>query len=256
MKRIKGVLFDLDGVFYVGDSIIPGGNETLKWLQINKIDYKFVTNNTTLSRKNLVKKLQKLGLKIDKNQVLSANYMGVLQLKKMGLKRCRLVLRPEAIIDYPSSVTDSPEAIVVGDIGNSWSYDLMNDLMNQIIDGAKLIALHKGRYFQTESGLKLDSGAFVAALEHATGQNAHIIGKPSASFFEMASSVINANPDELIMLGDDLINDIEGAQQAGLHAVLVQTGKFRKDLVEKSSIIPNGIINSVADLPNYLISKK
>ena len=132
----------------------------------------------------------------------------------------------------------------------------MNDLMNQIIDGAKLIALHKGRYFQTESGLKLDSGAFVAALEHATGQNAHIIGKPSASFFEIASSDINAKPDDLIMLGDDLINDIGGAQQAGLHAVLVQTGKFRKDLVEKSSIVPNGIINSVADLPNYLMSKK
>lgn len=91
MKSIKGVLFDLDGVFYVGDKLIPGGNETLAWLGAQGIGYRFVTNNTTLSRSALVAKLQHLGLNISENELLSANYAGVLKLQKMGLTRCRLV---------------------------------------------------------------------------------------------------------------------------------------------------------------------
>lgn len=254
MKDIKGILFDLDGVFYVGNTLIPGGNETLARLRNHGIDYRFVTNNTTLSRSALTVKLQGLGLHIKEEELLSANYAGVLQLRKLGLNRCRLVLRPEAQADYPPSVLDKPEAIVIGDIGNSWDYDLLDSLMNQLLDGAELIALHKGRYFQTNDGLRLDSGAFVAALEHATGKKAHVVGKPHAAFFELGSAQLDASPNELLMVGDDLINDIEGAQGVGYQAVLVQTGKYRQDLVEQSPISPNGIISSVAVLPDYLSS--
>ena len=252
MNAIKGVLFDLDGVFYVGNQLVSGGNETLSWLRSQGIGYRFVTNNTTLSRSALVAKLQHLGLDISENELLSANFAGVLQLQKMGLNRCRLILAEAAQADYPPSIDEKPEAIVIGDIGNEWDYDLLNSLMNQILDGAELIALHKGRYFQTKKGLMLDSGAFVAALEHATGKKAHVVGKPNPAFFEMGSALLDASTNELVMVGDDLINDIEGAQNTGYHAVLVQTGKYRKAIVEQSEIIPDGIITSVAALPNYL----
>ena len=252
MKSIKGVLFDLDGVFYVGSKLIPGGNETLAWLREQGIGYRFVTNNTTMSRSALVAKLQHMGLDISENELLSANYAGVVQLQKMGLTRCRLVLAEAAQTDYPPAVENDPEAIVIGDIGNEWDYDLLNSLMNQLLEGAELIALHKGRYFQTDEGLMLDSGAFVAALEHATGKKAHVVGKPSTAFFEMGSALLNVAPNELLMVGDDLINDIEGAQRAGYQGVLVQTGKYREALVKQSDISPNGIITSVAELPNFL----
>lgn len=252
MKPIKGILFDLDGVFYVGKQLLPGGNETLAWLREQGIRYQFLTNNTTSSRNALVAKLQGLGLDIHENELLSANYAGVLKLQKMGLQRCRLILAEAAQADYPPSISDNPQAIVVGDIGNAWDYDLLNELMTQLLDGAELIALHKGRYFQTEAGLQLDSGAFVAALEHATSKKAHVVGKPTAAFFEMGSTLLNIATDELLMVGDDLINDIKGAQAVGCHAVLVQTGKYRKNLVDKSAIVPDGIIPSVAALPKYL----
>lgn len=252
MTRIKGVLLDLDGVFYVGKDLIPGGNKSLAWLRSKGIAYRFITNNTTLTRSALVKKLQGLGLEISEDELLSANYAGVLQLKKMGFKRCRLILAEKAQADYPVSVEDNPEAIVVGDIGDAWDYILLNELMNQMLDGAELIALHKGRYFQTDSGLQLDSGAFVAALEHATGTKAYVVGKPNPLFFEMASTLLDAQPNEILMVGDDLINDIEGAQRVGIHAVLTQTGKYRKTLEEQSSITPNGVISSIAELPDYL----
>ena len=124
--------------------------------------------------------------------------------------------------------------------------------MNQVLDGAEIIALHKGRYHEGPSGLVLDSGAFVAALEHATGKQATLVGKPTQTFFNLASHSFGCKPEDLIMVGDDLINDIKGAQQMGMHSVLVQTGKYRKTLIDSSNIVPEGSISSIKELPNYL----
>ena len=249
---MKGVLFDLDGVFYVEQQLIAGGIDCLRWLNERQIPYRFVTNNTTMCRKDLTAKLRRLGLEVDEQEIISANYAGVLLLEQRGIKRCRLVLRPEAQQDYPTNCLQNPDAIVIGDIGNRWDYDLLNELMNQVLEGAEIIALHKGRYHQGASGLLLDSGAFVAALEHATGKQAVVVGKPNPTFFELASNTFGCNPDELLMVGDDLINDIGGAMQMGMHAVLVQTGKYRKGLVESSTIQPDGCIPSIKELPAYL----
>ena len=249
---MKGVLFDLDGVFYVEEHVIAGGMDCLRWLKEQQIPYRFVTNNTTLSRKDLTAKLRQLGLTVQAEEIVSANYAGVLVLEQRKLRRCRLILRPEAQRDYPTHCIKSPDAIVIGDIGNRWDYDLLNELMNQVMDGAEIIALHKGRYHQGGNGLLLDSGAFVAALEHATGKQAVVVGKPNPTFFELASNTFGCNPDELLMVGDDLINDIGGAKQMGMHTVLVQTGKYRKRIVEASNIQPDGCIPSIKELPAYL----
>ena len=251
-QQMKGVLFDLDGVFYVEQQLIPGGIACLDWLREQGIPYRFVTNNTTLSRKNLVAKLKGLGLSVAEHEIISANYAGVLLLAQRNLKRCRLVLRQEAQLDYPPNCLERPDAIVIGDIGNRWDYDLLNDLMNQVLDGAEIIALHKGRYHEGPSGLVLDSGAFVAALEHATGKQAFVVGKPTQTFFELASSSFGCKSDELVMVGDDLMNDIKGAQQMGMYAIIVQTGKYRKSLVDGSCIQPDGCISSIKELPKYL----
>ena len=254
-QQVKGILFDLDGVFYVEQQLIPGGIACLDWLREQGIPYRFVTNNTTLSRTNLVAKLQGLGLPVAEQDIVSANYAGVLFLAQRNLKRCRLVLRPEAQLDYPPNCLEHPDAIVIGDIGNRWDYDLLNALMNQILEGAEIIALHKGRYHEGANGLILDNGAFVAALEHATGKQAIVVGKPTQTFFELASHSFGCKPEELVMVGDDLISDIKGAQQMGMHAVLVQTGKYRKALVDGSSIQPDGCISSIKELPKYLQSR-
>jgi len=254
---IKAFLFDLDGVFYVDDQLLPRANETLEWLQAHKLPYRFITNNTTLPRKKLSEKLNRLGLRIQENELVSANYAGVLYLKKEGFNRCRLVLRKEAQADFRDfdTTTNPPEAIVIGDIGATWDYPLLNGLMNQVLGGAKLVALHKGRYFQTENGLTLDSGAFVAALEHATETKALVVGKPQSAFFELATQELQCQAHEIAMVGDDLINDIGGAQRMGYTTFLVKTGKFRDSLFQKSEIRPNHLIDTIGHLKNYILTK-
>jgi len=251
---IKAFLFDLDGVFYVDDNLIPGANDALQWLQERNIPYRFITNNTTLPRNKLVEKLNKIGMQVNEDDLISANYAGVLLLKKLKVNSCKLVLREIAQADYQSfnTNTSKPEAIVIGDIGPHWDYKLMNELMDLILAGAQLIALHKGRYFQTEKGLAIDSGAFVAGLEHATETKALVVGKPQPTFFELATQVFTCKPTEISMVGDDLINDILGGQKMGYPTFLVKTGKFRESLYQASDIRPEHLIPSIATLPNYL----
>ena len=243
-----GFLFDLNGVFYEDKYIISGANETIDWLKKNSIPYKFISNNSTLSRKLFVEKLKKIGLKINISEVITSNYAGVLTIKKMGLKNCKLIMTEEAKLDYKKFQLQNKkiDAIVIGDIGEKWSFSLMNELMNDVISGAEIIALHKGKYYQSQGKLKIDCGAFVAGLEYSTSKKAISIGKPKKSFFDLAAFDLGTN--KICLVGDDLHNDIEGGQKMGYKTILVKTGKYRQNIFDKSKIKPDFCIPSIKEL--------
>ena len=243
-----GFLFDLNGVFYEDKNIISGANETIDWLKKNSIPYKFISNNSTLSRKLFVGKLKKIGLKINISDVITSNYAGVLTIKKMGLKNCKLIMTEEAKLDYKKFQLQNKkiDAIVIGDIGEKWSFSLMNELMNDVISGAEIIALHKGKYYQSQGKLKIDCGAFVAGLEYSTSKKAISIGKPKKSFFDLAAFDLGTN--KICLVGDDLHNDIEGGQKMGYKTILVKTGKYRQNIFDKSKIKPDFCIPSIKEL--------
>ena len=141
-----------------------------------------------------------------------------------------------------------PEYVVMGDRGHDWTYDDMNKVFRLMMDGAELLALHKGKYFQVSDGLDLDIGAIVTGLEYATGKKAITLGKPNKEFFKAALDDLGCTPNDIVMVGDDSINDIGGAQSLGIKSVLVKTGKYRKKLLEKSDIVPDAIMDSIAEL--------
>ena len=257
-NSIKAFLFDLDGVFYVDNQLIDGGNETLRYLRDLKIPFRFITNNTTDSRNNLTSKLIQLGLEVKKEEIISANYAGVLLIKQLNLKNCKLILRPEAQEDYfDLNKNDNPvEAIVVGDIGSDWNHNLMNELLHDLLNGAELVALHKGRYFQSEGGLTIDAGAFVAGLEYASGVTARVVGKPNPNFFALASTHFNCKPEQIVLVGDDFINDIEGGHTMGYLTIMVKTGKYREALAKKAKVQPHYFLSSIKELPKWLKEKE
>lgn len=130
----------------------------------------------------------------------------------------------------------------------SWTYPLLNKIFNMLITGSKMIALHKGKFWQTASGLTLDIGIFVAGLEYVTGQTATVIGKPSKTFFELALRDLGVPASKAAMIGDDLDNDIAGAQAVGMKAILVKTGKYREELVKKAKVKADLILTGFYEL--------
>jgi HAD superfamily hydrolase (TIGR01458 family) len=150
---------------------------------------------------------------------------------------------------------DGPvDAVIVGDLGERWDYAVLNDAFRKLMDGAELIALQKNRYWETAEGLSLDAGPFVAALEYASGRDAEVVGKPSDAFFELALGDLGVSADRAAMVGDDVEADVGGAMDAGLAGILVRTGKFREDLVRESGIEPTATVDSIADVPDLVLS--
>ncbi|MES2580397.1 MAG: TIGR01458 family HAD-type hydrolase [Pseudomonadota bacterium] len=254
LSSIKGVLFDLDGVLYIGSHAVEGAIEAVGKIQASDIQCRFVTNTSTLSLASLQQKINALGFSIPANEIISAPQATYLYLKRQHNPVCRLLLAENVKRDFEEF--NQPDKlvnyIVIGDIGDKWSYALLNQVFNDLMQGAKLIAIHKNRFWQTEHGLQMDIGGFIDALEYASGIKAMIIGKPSPDFFQIALDDMALKPSEVIIIGDDIDADVGGGQQVGLKGILVKTGKYRQSYAEASSIRPNLIINSIADLPIVL----
>ena len=128
----------------------------------------------------------------------------------------------------------------------------MNQAFRLINEGAEFYALEKDRYWMDRDGLSLSAGPFVLGLEYATGRSAILVGKPSPSFFTKALESMNVKAPDAIMIGDDINSDVGGAQNIGFRGILVRTGKFSEEKLNKSGIIPYRIIDSIGVLPEII----
>ncbi len=258
LQSIQGFFFDLDGVIYIDDDLIPGAAETIHFLKERQILCRFLTNTTIFSRNRLYEKIVSLHLPIQKEEIISPPAAAVRYLRQQGHPTCHLVIMDATREDFAEFQEDDlhPDYVVIGKIGERWDYPRMNRLFTLLMQGSSLIALHKDRYTMTRDGLKIEFGAFIAGLEYATGKTALVMGKPSASFFHSALEDIALPPDRVVMVGDDLISDIRGAQDVGMRGFLVQTGKYRDAPVSSSPIQPDLILSSIADIPQFLIGMK
>ncbi len=255
MASFRGVLLDIDGVLHVSLQAVAGANETLLWLEQRGYQICFVTNTTTSSRATLVQNLKKIGLSLDEERVVTApvvtaNYIH----QHYPDKRCWLLTKGDTARDFAGIylVESHADIIVIGGAEELLTYENMNHAFRMLMDGAILLATHTNLYWRTSEGLQLDSGPFVHALELATGQRATVLGKPNLAFFEQALLTISVQPQEAVMVGDDIENDIGGAQRAGLHGVLVCTGKHNAQSPLLAHIHPDVILPSIADLPGWL----
>ena len=250
LTDIRGLLIDLDGVLYVGETPVPGAREVLKQLANKDIPRRYLTNTTTRTATSIVQKLQRLGFEVEEGEVFSPITATIQFLNKQGCPSVNPVVRDSvlpAFKDFPRD-NDQPDYVVVGDIGAAWSYPLVNTIFSQIHAGAQLIAMHKNKFFQGEEGLQVDIGAFVAGLEYVSGKNAIVIGKPDKSFFDMALESLQLPASDVAMIGDDIETDIGGGKAAGISGILVRTGKYREDCEKNVEYSPDCIIDSFSDL--------
>mgnify|MGYP001133514433 CR=1 FL=1 len=126
-------------------------------------------------------------------------------------------------------------------------------LLNSNPDAA-FIALNKSRYYERTDGLALGAGAFVSALEFSTGRTAEVVGKPSRSFFHTVLSRLGASPATAVMIGDDALDDVFGAQEAGLAGILVKTGKYRSGDETRAPTPPDAVCDSFTHAVDALIA--
>ena len=255
---MPGILFDLDGVFYVGDKAIPGARETLDWVNTNKIPHCFLTNTTSKPRSQLVAKLASLGLPTREEQILTPPVAARQWISTHADKPIVLFV-PTATegefdgIPALERTTDQPVgAIVIGDLGEHWDYASLNQAFRLLMQTPKpaLIALGMTRYWRAPDGLRLDVAPFINALQSAADVQAVVLGKPAAPFFHAALDMVACSPEETVMIGDDIRSDIGAAQAVGIDGILVETGKYQPSDLQ-SEIQPRSLLPSIADFPAW-----
>ena len=251
-KQIKAILFDLDGVLYVGDEIIDGARKSVLQTRELGLPLAGLTNTTTQCKRMIAEKLARFDIPIHESEIYTP---AALASQIIVNKSVFLYVRDALLEDFQGIdiSNESPEYIVMGDLGGiGYTPDILHTIFNQVMQGSRVLALHKNRFWQKPDGLHLDIGPFVAAIEYASGKDAMILGKPSTDFFSGACAALRVEPAETLMIGDDIESDIGGARNAGLQTALVQTGKYRADFVERCDIKPDYLMKSIDNLPDIL----
>jgi HAD superfamily hydrolase (TIGR01458 family) len=207
----------------------------------------------------LVERLRGYGFDASLSDIFTATVAGAELAREAGYRRIAPFVAQPALDDLDGfhlaggtsgrSSDRVPDAVIVGDLAERWTYTLLQEAFDYLMSGAALLALSRDRYWQRGDRLALDAGPFVAGLEFATGKSAVVAGKPSLAFYSAALRSLGVTPDgSAVMVGDDLWSDVQGAQRAGLQGWLVRTGKYRDDTLAESGIRPDRILESVAAL--------
>jgi len=245
--HLEGLLVDLDGTLYVGDEPVEGAREAIERLEASGLALRYVTNTTRKPCRVVSEHLFSLGFGVGEAEIFTPARAAA---DLIGDKSCFPLVDVSLLEDLREITLDEarPDYVLIGDLGEGFTYERLNAAFRLLVGGAGLLALQKNRYWRTGTGLSLDAGPFVAALEYASGKSATIVGKPERDFFRLALEDMRLGPHQVAMVGDDAEADVAGAQAAGLRGILVKTGKYQPE----AEGTPDLVLESVAGLPEVL----
>jgi HAD superfamily hydrolase (TIGR01450 family) len=266
---IGGVLFDIDGVLVTSWQAIPGAADALRVLADNQIARTYLTNTTTRTRGQIAGLLTDAGMDVTPDEVITAAVLtaGYVRDRYPGA-RCFLVNSGQigedmAGVDlvYASEVRDrapeTPDVILLGGAGQEYDHVTLSRVYDWMAQGVPVVAMHRSTSWDTTEGLRIDTGMYLIGMEETSGRKATAVGKPAPEGFLASATRLGVDPEEMFMVGDDLNNDVLAAQVVGMTGVLVRTGKFRQDTLDRwaadeFAMQPNHVVDSVTDLPALL----
>ena len=252
-----GLLLDIDGVLAVSWEPLPGAVEALSSLRDDAVPFRLITNTTTKTRADLASTLRQAGFDVADEEIVTAVVATAEHLRTAHPGAKVYVLSDgDATADLTGIDlvdVDDAEVIVIGGANDEFTYSTMNGIFRRVMDGAALVGMHRNLFWKTAEGWELDGGAYLAGLEEAADVRAVICGKPEKTYFDAGLAMLGLTADRAAMVGDDVVNDIVGAQSAGLTGVLVRTGKYRPGDEERDDP-PDHVLESFADVPDFLRS--
>jgi HAD superfamily hydrolase (TIGR01458 family) len=256
MARV--VLLDIDGVLTVSWRALPGAIDAVRWLDECRIEARLVTNTSSATRAEIAHRLDEAGMAVDPSRIMTAVSAAARYLVDTYPGVGCLVVNEGDLSDDLVGVeqVDAGQAgvVLLGGAGPGVGYRQLNQAFELALSGVPLVALHRNTRYETSAGLALDMGAFLPGLEAAAGASATVVGKPAPAFFRAALDDLGAGADRAVMVGDDVESDVLGAQALGITGVLVRTGKFRPDDLERIAGRPDHVIEDISHLPELLDS--
>ena len=263
-QRPPALLLDIDGVIVVSWQPISGALEAIRSVRAAGTPIRMLTNTTSRSRHSVVEALRAAGFEVAEDEIVTAPIATAAYLREhfqgaaaallcSGDVTTDLATSGVDLVDLTgAAVPQRTDVVVIGGAGDEFSYGALNRAFNLVLNGASLIAMHRGLSWRTSAGMQLDTGAFLTGLERASGVEPIVIGKPEPAMFTAGLTDLGVASSDAVMIGDDIDADVRGAQAAGLAGVLVRTGKFREQVLHSPGTAPDLVTDSIVSAVSAL----
>jgi len=248
----KGFICDMDGVIYHGNNILPGVPEFIQWLQDNRKDYLFLTNNSGYTPRELHQKLARMGLDVPEEHFYTSALATAAFLKEQA-PGCSVFAIGEAgllnaLYDVGITMNEvNPDYVVVGE-GRTYSLDTLTKATNLVMRGAKLIGANSDVSGPIENGIAPACRALTAPIEMATGVKAYFCGKPNPLMMRTGLRLLNCHSNEAVMVGDRMDTDVISGMESGMSTVLVLSGVSTRETLKSYAYQPSLILNGVGEI--------
>ncbi|MBI2422885.1 MAG: HAD family hydrolase [Candidatus Hydrogenedentes bacterium] len=244
----------MDGVVYRSSEVIPGAEHFVNMLVAAQIPFRFLTNNSQRTRRDIKAKLHRLGFNIEEEHIYTCAMATARFLAQQKPGGTAFVIGEGGLLNALhrngyAIVDHQPDYVVVGE-GRTLNFEIIEHAVNLILKGAKLVATNLDPNCPTSHGTRPGCGAIVAMLENATGVKAFSVGKPSPIMMRAARTELGTRTAETVMIGDTMETDILGGVQMGYKTVLVLSGGTQASQLAKYAYRPDIVVNSIADLRN------
>lgn len=270
LKHIDGIIFDLDGTIYLGESALPGAVETTTELRRRGKRLLFVSNKPLENRQAYAKKLTGMGIPARPEEVITSAFVlgdylartsPELKLYVIGEENLRSELRQYGLhlVDeysdqdaYQVINPNGIEAVVVA-FDRTLDYRKLNTAYQALKSGARFFATNADKACPMPNGSIPDAGATIASLEYLTGRQLELVaGKPSPLILQTAIQFLQLPPERCLMVGDRLETDIRMGREAGMQTALVLTGVARIEDLASLPDSPDTVLGQLTDLLDWL----
>lgn len=242
----------MDGVIYRGNQLIQGADEFVRQLRARSVPFRFLTNNSQRTRRDMALKLLRMGIEVTETDIYTSAQATARFVSRQKPNGTAFVIGEggllQALHESGFTVIDqAPDFVIVGE-GRAFTLEMVESAVKMVMQGAKLIATNLDPSCPIPDGIRPGCGAIVAMIEKATGLQAFSVGKPSPFMLYAAKKELGVRTAECTMIGDTMETDILGGVQMGYRSVLVLSGGTRKEDLGRYQFQPDLIVNSVAEV--------
>ena len=252
IKEKKGFIIDMDGVIYHGNKLLPGVKEFVDWLKNEGKHFLFLTNSSERTPKELQDKLLRLGIDVDQDHFYTSALATATFLANQKPNGSAYIIGEAGLINalYNAGYSMNnvnPDYVIIGE-SKSYSFERIEQAVNLVIRGAKLIGTNPDVTGPAENGITPATKALVAPIELATGKNAYYVGKPNPLMMRIALRKLNCTREESIIIGDRMDTDIIAGIESEIDTCLVLSGITNTETMMDFAYSPHFVLKGVGDL--------
>jgi len=256
LEKKKVYFFDLDGTIYLGNQLFRGAIELIEILNKKEISFFFLSNNSSKSTSDYLKKLHSLNLNVTRDNLILSQHPTIDYLKSKNYEKIFLLGTESLKREFDQegfTLTESNPDIIVLAFDQELTYERLAKASYMLQEEIPYIATHLDDRCPTEKGYIPDAGGIAALLFKATEKMPRVFGKPNKEMLLFKLKELEIKPKDAIIFGDRLYTDIKMGINSGVTTCCVLSGETTLEMIEKSEKNkPDYVIDGIWDILELL----